>query len=472
MKIQITIVLLFLASSLAGQAVKETIPKVYFSDTDTIRYEYSLYPDTFPMVLVLGKKDTVSAGTDNARGIVLTAFIGKDTLRIPGGNYPYAKRSYVTIKTSTRQSVVVFKYNGAISNFSQAYIEKYDGKTTFEIPEVYELANIIWTLSPAGQRATDLNKNTAYYKKAEQYFKPYLGHPLFKKLDFTEQDYFGKYYSFRENSFTYKFQGDSIVSEGSRHYVTGNDWDGFSNLFSELLPLVENFARTSNFRKFYTDNQGFYTADIRRVQQLLPVKHMWEWLEKEFPGEKYNAYRIVFSPLTGGSHSTQKYFGKNAKTKARYGETVMFICDASRYDVQKEITEQQKEGLMSGVVFTEIDHNYVNPVSSDYQKEIAEIFGKKGFWASDEEQWYRSPMAVFNEYMTHAVFCIWVNEKYNSKTAAYVIEKREELNTGKRKFYKFREFNQALLKLRKENPGLTVKGLYPRIIEWSKEQVQ
>jgi len=63
---------------------------------------------------------------------------------------------------------------------------------------------------------------------------------------------------------------------------------------------------------------------------------------------------------------------------------------------------------MSGVVFTEIDHNYVNPGTSKYEKLIDSIFSNRSAWTKhgNSSDYYDSPVRVFNEYMTHAAFCL------------------------------------------------------------------
>ena len=70
----------------------------------------------------------------------------------------------------------------------------------------------------------------------------------------------------------------------------------------------------------------------------------------------------MFSQLIGGSHSTQGFNGY--RHPEFFSEVAMFICGPDRYDTSKVLSEKQKERLMSGVVFTEIDHNYVNPFTN------------------------------------------------------------------------------------------------------------
>jgi hypothetical protein len=266
----------------------------------------------------------------------------------------------------------------------------------------------------------------------------------------------------------YEFNGNNIVKGENYNYVYGKDWQGFTNLFTELLPLVQDFSDKSNFRAFYKKNEKYYFNDLKRITELMPLKNMWTWLENEFP-IKQNSYKIVFSPLIGGSHSTQNYFGKDLKNNSWFSECVMFICNANRYDLKKDITEKEKEVLMSGIVFTEIDHNYVNPTSNKYKKEIAEIFKRK-IWTDEKNKFYENPQSVFNEYMTHSVFCLWVQENYDQKTSDYLINERIKMNVEKRGFIKFKEFNEELIKLMDENPTKTIAEIYPQIIEWAKKE--
>jgi hypothetical protein len=122
--------------------------------------------------------------------------------------------------------------------------------------------------------------------------------------------------------------------------------------------------------------------------------------------------------------------------------------------------------LASGIVFTEIDHNYVNQISYKYQKQINSIFDKREIWtgANGDTDRYGNPSSVFNEYMTHAVFCIYVKENYDEQTANKIIKNRVNLMVEHRKYIKFKEFNDKLLSL---SGGRKVKDLYPDILNWA-----
>ncbi|HYE56513.1 MAG TPA: DUF4932 domain-containing protein [Chitinophagaceae bacterium] len=446
-----------------AQSTEEIYPKTLQSPADSFMVRFSNFPNDL-ITMKYKTRDTLDMGTDGAPGLKATIYYGKDSLVIPYRNLPYAQVHYIPIQMPAHKVMYRLHFNSITANFSQSYMNSNTGKVQVEIPEVYELANILWTLSPAGQRSSTLYKEGAYYQKVTEYFKPWLNHPVFRQLDVPDSLFFQQYYDFRENSFTYNFKGNELVYEGPYYYVMGNDWDNYNSLFRKLLPLITDFVKQSKYREFYKSNQSYYAERIERMKQLNPVKSMWTWLEKEFPNRKYQSYKIVFSPLIGGSHSTQQFWTYN-KDKW-FAETVMFVCATDRYDARKELNDKQREGLMSGIVFTEIDHNYVNPASNRYAGAIDSALSKRSVWTGDSTNWYGNPMAVFNEYMTHSVFCLWVMDNYDKPTAEFVINEREKLMVERRKFIRFKEFNQALIALREKNRDKAVVDLYPAIVDW------
>ncbi len=467
---------LSLAITASSQTIEETHPKTLWCPNDTFLLQFKGSPKAYPYRA--SDEDPVSPGTDAAPGLYATIYYGSDSLRLTYHNkLPYAHIIYINFASPKGKTTFRFHFNDLACYFPAEYMEKNMQNIEFEIPEVYELANIIWTLSPSGERATDLNKGGEYYKRMMAYFKPYIHHPVFKALDFPDSLYAAKYYEFRENSFAFNFQdpqlgasNTALLFNGPYYYVYGNELAD-SSLFGKLKPLVEDLARRSNFRKFFKDNLNYYKKDIEREKELLPVKQMWTWLEEQFPRSKYQSYKIVLSPLIGGSHSTQNYATYN-KT-GWFRESVMFICNTGRYDTMTSLTEKQKEGLMSGIVFTEIDHNYVNPATGKYTKSIDSIFSNRGVWTkqSSSSDFYTNPVSVFNEYMTHAVFCLYILDTYDKPTADFVIDNREQLMVNRRNFTRFKQFDKELIRVRQEHKDMKVADLYPYILDWCRKQL-
>jgi Domain of unknown function (DUF4932) len=445
------------------------------NDTFYMRFDQGTRRNPYPV----GVDKPVSPGTDAYPGSYFTLYNGKDSMVVRYINrLPYAQVDYVWFRSPKGLTRYRFHFNERIAHFPDDYIRKFKSAVQFDLPEPYELANIIWTLSPSGQRAGDLRKDQPYYQEVLNYFKPWMNHPVFKKLDFPDSTYYYNYYNFRENSFAFNFR-ETLVSStdtkllfnGPYYYVYGDELAD-SSLFGKLLPLIEDFARVSGFRKFYSDHQSFYEKEIKQLRSRLPVRKMWDWLELQFPKSKFQSYRVVFSPLIGGSHSTQQY--GTYSNNSWFQECVMFICGDRYPPSDHSISELTKEGFMSGIVFTEIDHNYVNPVSYRYSGKIDSAFGKRSFWAgpSPGTDSYKEPMSVFNEYMTHSAFCLYIADTYDPETAGLVIQRREDLMVDSRKFIHFKEFNQELMRLHKANKELKVIELFPVILDWCIREMQ
>jgi hypothetical protein len=472
---QLIFLILFLqiTSTSFGQTVEETIPGTLWCPNDSFVLKFKGLDKIFPYKV--SRTDKQSPGTDGAPDEYAIIYYGTDSLRLSYHNrIPYAHIIFINFASPKGKTTFRFHYNDVGSYFPAAYMEKNKDNVQFDIPEPYELANIIWTLSPSGQKATDLYKEGDYYKKVVAHFKPYMNHPIFAALNFPDSLYSNKYYDFRENSFAFNFNTTSssdnkLLYNGPYYYVNGNELAD-SSLFGKLKPLVEDFSVKSGFKEFYKKNLSLYTKEIQREKDLLPVKQMWRWLEEQFPKIKYQSYRVVFSPLIGGSHSTQRFSTYN-KTEW-FGENVMFICGTARYDTMHNVSEKQKEGLMSGVVFTEIDHNYVNPSTNKYAKLVDSIFSKRQIWAKtgNNSDLYSDPISIFNEYMTHALFCLYIADSYDKPIADFVINNRESLMVNRRNFIRFKEFDRELIRLRQEHKDLKAVDLYPYILDWCKKQ--
>jgi hypothetical protein len=472
-KIIFFVILLPVTSAVFAQPVEETYPKTYWCPNDSFMLKFSDYPTFFPYKVsrTNEKNQSLDAGTDASPGLYVTIYYGTDSIRLTYHNkLPYAHVTYINFASPKGKTRLRFHFNDLTSYFPREYMDKNNGNVQFDIPEPYELANIIWTLSPSGQRAKDLYKEGEYYNKVIAHFKPYMNHPVFKALDFPDSLYANKYYEFRENSFPFNFSdaNNKLLFNGPYYYAFGNELAD-SSLFGKLKPLVEDFSAKSGFREFYKSNLDFYNTQVDRQKELLPVKQMWRWLEEQFPKTTYQSYRVVFSPLIGGSHSTQRFYTYN-KTKW-FGENVMFICGTDRYYKMPDLSARQKEGLMSGVVFTEIDHNYVNPATDKYARLVDSIFSNREIWTrkGTGSDFYGSPVSVFNEYMTHAAFCLYILDSYDKPTADFVIDNRESLMVNRRNFIRFKEFDRELIRLKQEHKDLKLVDLYPYILNWCKQ---
>lgn len=338
------------------------------------------------------------------------------------------------------------------------YITSSKGKWTIETPEIQELVHIIIAITPTGKGDKNMvMHNTKYYEQVIQHFEKFETHKIVKKID--QQLKSGKYAHMKMDACGFYFnKADKIVKDKTYGQLNWNNHNYIEPFTSDL----EDFSNKTGFREFYRSNQVYYQELIELLKIQMPIEKQWKWLEDRFPN-KYDNYRITFSQLVNGSHSTNRYETDNFK------QTVMFICGPI---TNPNWTDKIKEGLMTRVVFTEIDHNYVNPISDNFKSEITNIFSNRTKWTSGKDsKSYRSAISVFNEYMTWSVFNLYALDTFEESDFKTINERVEIQMTDWRGFSKFKEFNQKLIEFYKNRkPDQSIVNLYPLIIDWCRTE--
>ncbi len=342
-------------------------------------------------------------------------------------------------------------------DFPQAYKDANKGKYSMEVPEVQELVHIIIALTKTGLADSNLvNHEGEYYQDVINHFGPYKEEQIVQLLD---NGLVNNYPNIKASACQMSWDGDRIVNDPNYGHLYLIE----QNQLAQAIPLLEDFAKKTQFRQFYQDHKEYYEKLIALMHEQTPIKQQWEWLEKEFP-HRYHHYRVTFSPLVYGSHSTTRFGTED------FLQTMMLICGP--YESEK-YSEAVKEGFMTRVVFTEIDHNYVNPTSDEYTEEIDQIFDDREKWTkvgswSDS---YGTPYMVFNEYMTWGVFALYADDFFEGEDLDIINERMITQMEKWRGFTKFGDFTRELLKQYKnKKEGTLVSDLYPSMLEWCAEQ--
>lgn len=347
-------------------------------------------------------------------------------------------------------------YDDGRRSFTEHYIRANKGKYSFEVPEVQELVHIVMALTPTGQVDTNMvNHEGEYYQKVMQTFKAFESDPLVLQMEERLQNKnYGNYTILKMDACGFYFDGDKIEQDSVYDKLS---WGGV-NQIEPYLAELERFAKASGFRKFYQDHKPYYAQLLQEMEVAIPIQNQWTWLEKNFDS-KYDHYRITFSPLVNGAHSTNRFM------QAGFNQTVMFI--------RGPITDPQfkktvRNGLMELMVFTEIDHNYVNPLSDRYMDEIKAALPNLNAWANAEAiSYYPNEYAVFNEYMTWAVYSLYAKEKFKKKDFEVINAYIEKMMVEHRGFVKYKEFNRELLaQYKKKGNGQGLEALYPGMLAW------
>ncbi|PRX57162.1 DUF4932 domain-containing protein [Flagellimonas meridianipacifica] len=350
--------------------------------------------------------------------------------------------------------------------FSKEYIKANRGKLRVEIPEVHELAKIMVAISDVGSIDSNMTQmNTPYHKEVVEYFQPYKEHDAIKLInenipELYDEDGYWYYYALKMNACGYFFNAkNKITDDGIIHNM---GFQSPKNPFIENKKVFEDFAETSNFRLFFKNHQSYYKELVETYKTLNPIGQMQQWLEDKF-GFTYGSYVVYFSPLSGGAHSAQKFEDNGFKLSA------MFVMPSRRNPKYSNAINEMKS---SRVVFTEIDHNFVNPVSDTMVGEIDMAFQDLDKWVRRDKfnRNYKNRYAVFNEYMTWGVFSLYCMDFFTEDEVSEFLDIMENQMETSRGFIHFKEFNRQLMALYKENPAISMSQLYLEILEWSKKQ--
>jgi hypothetical protein len=357
-------------------------------------------------------------------------------------------------------------------NFTKEYIKANDSKTIVQIPEVSELVNILMVLHKDAEKDSNMfDTKIDYYKEVKEYFKPYLSHPALDTINkyitdlkysedakislFSNQSYY-YYYALKMNACAYEFDKNGKIKNNQIVKEFAKGWYSFDPM--KDVKLFEDFSKKSNFRVFYKNHKTYYDSLIATYNQLNPISKMQNWLDKKF-GFGYGSYVVYFSPFISGAHSTQSFESNN------FNQSFMFIAKA---EMDKDYSPVMNELIESRVVFTEIDHNYVNPISDKYLERINKSFSNREKWAKGEvTSLYKVPYMVFNEYMTFAVYSLYVQDNYSKDDLIEYLPKLENQMEESRGFINFKKFNRKLLEKYEENKNIKMTDLYDYILNWA-----
>jgi hypothetical protein len=319
---------------------------------------------------------------------------------------------------------------------------------------VQELLHVVVALTATGQKDVNLiNHTTPYYREVMAAFGEHGHENIVQQVDLLLRE--GEYATLKMNSTAFAFRGKAIVKNGPYNYLA---WETHNNV-DGLRAGLQAFAAKTRFRKFYAAHAAYYDSLKAHLTRVMPVGKIWQWCEREFPA-RYDSYRVTFSPLAHRSHSANR-FADNG-----FAEAAIFISPARYFPGQND---QVTVGLNTRIIFTEMDHNYVNPVSETYASRIAEVFADRGRWVTDGlSGGYDTPLLVFNEYMTWAVFTLYCLEHFPAEDQATILRTTQEFMVEHRGFKNFPAFNAKLVELygNRKN-GQKISDLYDGLLAWS-----
>ena len=349
------------------------------------------------------------------------------------------------------------------ASFSKEYKRAHQGKTFVEVPEVYELVNVVYALTPTGK--TDPNivrRNSPYYDEVIAHFGKFEQEPTVELFDSLLQT--GKYSWLKMDAYAFFFEGNKIKKSSTFNIVSwGND-----NTLEPYIDLLQSFAKKSDFIKFYAQHQLLYQKQIATYRDSIDTNEMKLWLERHFPSTKYSALKIIFSPLVNGNQSSCNFDNNEFK------ELQAHVNYPYKWKGLNQYPSNIVALIRGDIVFTEINHGYINPEADKpiNLKGIVEALDDLSEWTEEEKPAanYDSPYRCFNEYMNWGLVSLRYTDYAPAEYIPQIIADIERMMVNNRGFTKFAEFNQFLVKLYQDREeGKLLADLYPQIIDWFAE---
>ena len=352
-------------------------------------------------------------------------------------------------------------YQPPAAVFSEAYIKAHKGKTTILVPEVYELVNIAIALTVEADKSEYMvYKYSPYYTEVQTYFADMKDHPFVQWLDDGMRN--GRYFHHKMNGYAFVYDDKGKIVQSSIYSRTS-----FLMTPNTLLPKLadmQSFSEQSNFREFYKSHIGVYEKQIDFVRDGIDTQKMFLWLQREFPDvDAYDHIKVIFSPLVSGNQSVT-WIESNGFTELQ--PHINFPYPSTREKPISDISKNMERGKL---LFTEMNHGFINPTADNYAKEINEAISNRALWVSKDTpaDTYGNASQVFNEYMNWVLVEFYYIDYAPKEDLKYLLEANRAYMKDQRGFIKFPEFSVFVDNLYQNRmPEQTIADLYPQIIKW------
>ncbi|MDD4712970.1 MAG: DUF4932 domain-containing protein [Bacteroidales bacterium] len=321
-----------------------------------------------------------------------------------------------------------------------------------ELTESYELGNILLALTEYGRTDPyDVQKIPPYYNEIISYFEPVKNYPLLDSINYSRKDW-KKFLGFRTDTYAFLFDQNGNLKRNYPFNSFGPEE------VDKNLELINDFVKKSNYREFYKEHKKFYNQLMSNYKEYYYIDKSFSFLDRFAPNPivKSNSnYVIAISPLVGGQNCHRDIDSLTTVDFPNIGEDL--ILGKMNGNIAGRITDNHS-------IFTEMDHGYVNPISEKYSELITKNFDLKKW---DKESGY-SGINSFNEYMTWAVYDIFISDSFPKEKTDSISSIYWKQNAT-RGFIAQNLFSKKLLELHDKNKSSKLEELYIQMLKWCKK---
>ncbi|MDR0681529.1 MAG: DUF4932 domain-containing protein [Dysgonamonadaceae bacterium] len=294
-------------------------------------------------------------------------------------------------------------------------------------------------------------KVTKYYQEILDYFEPVENHPLLDSVNYSRERW-EDYLSFRTDAYAFSFDENNKVKRTIDFFSVENH-----ALFDNNLDLINDFVEKSAFRQFYDQHKDFYNYIIRNYRDYYFVDKAFQFLDNCI-GKSQNLkndlrYVIVLSPLVNRMNCHRDI-----------DESTVADFPSATPDFLNDINNGNLISRLNGnhMLFTEMDHGYINPISDKYSQLISENFENK-IW--DNNSGYEG-INVFNEYMTWAIYDLFICENYPEAGDSIILS--WQYQNASRGFYAQNIFSEKVAELYNKKGNKNFESIYEPLLKWCK----
>ena len=356
--------------------------------------------------------------------------------------------------------------------FDSEYRTAHQGKISVEVPEVYELVNVAIAMTPTGMADSNLvYHDSGYYAAVRRWFDSYQSHPAIAAFDSVIERHPYLYSNLKMNGYSFEFDpNDRLVQ--SRIYDRTAFPGERRNSLRPFIPLLQSFADTSSFRAFYAAHRSLYAAQVAFYRDTTAVDAMRAWLNRNFPGSTgYDSYKIIFSPLVAYNQSAT-WLESNGFRELQAHVNYPYPEDIERRMKGASLSPEAMIVLRGDIVFTELNHGYINPEADKYAERIVRATSARDLWVDPaRDRGYYPGISTFNEYLNWGLVSLRAVDFVPPGEQQALITTVDDMMTKGRGFPQFAAFDAFLVELyRRRTPGTTVADLYPQVIAWFEER--
>ena len=422
---------------------------------DSWRILPELKPDVWNVIVPKGSKKRVTFITDIDS---ISYLLKSDT-----------SYNFLVLLNNTDSAYTRISTHPEAAIFNNDYIRLHNNKTIIEIPEVYELVNIIFSLTNIGLDDRRIsNFETIYYKDFLKWFSLFKKEKIVLVFDSIIQKDFNKYYAITQDAYSYFIINGKITK--SKTYERFND--GFVNAFTPYIKEIEDFYHASKFKNFYISHRDLYDAQIKYFKDSVNVPQMQKWLNKNFPTTKYNCFKLIFSQIASNP-ALGNYFENN-----NFKEAVIFANFTSPYKLDILNPSELNKLYNGNEVFIEFNYAFIISEARKFLKgdDYKLAFKDLNLWVDDSSISifkYTNTFSCLIIYMSKALVSLRYIDIDSIDEANKWIKKNEKYQKEIHGLKKFPEFNKNLILLYKNRKtGETIADLFPSILKWCRESAE